>query len=71
MNKLYCYLIACLLFVFNSVAQPTTFNATKHFDYQNGKVTVVAYGKNIFKLTFQPKDYSTNENITDAVVLSA
>ena len=70
MNKIYCYFIVCCLIVTNLSAQPTSFDATKHFDYKNGKVTVVAYGSNIFKLTFQPKSYTTNENITDAVILS-
>ena len=70
MNKLYCFLIVSILTVSGIIAQPSPFYATRHFDYNNGKVTIVAYSKNIFKLTFQPKDYSTNENITDAVVLS-
>ena len=70
MNKIYCYFIVCCLIVTNLSAQSTTTNSAKHFNYKNGKVTVVAYGQNIFKLTYQPKDYTTNENITDAVILS-
>ena len=71
MNKIYCFLIVCLLNVSSIIAQPVKSDVAKYFDYNNGKITIVAYGKNIFKLTFQPKDYSTNENITDAVDLSA
>ncbi len=70
MNKLFCCFILSLLMLANAFAQPVDFNPTKHFDYKNGKVTVLAYGQNIFKLTFQPNDYTTNENITDAVILS-
>ena len=70
MNKLFCFFIVGLLLLANAFAQPTKFDATKYFDYQNGKVTVIAYGQNIFKLTFQPKGYTTNENITNAVILS-
>lgn len=38
-------------------------------NFSNGTVYVQQYAANIFKLTFTSKDYSTNENISDAVLL--
>jgi len=78
MNKVYYYLIVCLLMVSISNAQPKTNASVKTIAHPNGTydlilndgvINVVAYGENIFKLTYQPKNYTTNENITDAVVL--
>ena len=65
MRKLYCYLMISLLFVSSMFAQ------TKILPYKDGNIKVEAYARNIFKLTFLPKGYTTIENITDAVVLSA
>ncbi|MDE3145140.1 MAG: glycoside hydrolase family 31 protein [Bacteroidota bacterium] len=37
--------------------------------YQGGTISYQQYAPNIFKITFQPKDYTSNQNFTDAVIL--
>jgi len=59
--------IACFLILF-SVSILAQQNAVS-FSRWDGKFTVQQFANNIFKLTFQPKDYKTNENISDAVIL--
>lgn len=40
------------------------------FNISNGDYIIRSYSSNIFKITFTPKNYTTGENVSDAVVLS-
>ncbi|MDE3236178.1 MAG: glycoside hydrolase family 31 protein [Bacteroidota bacterium] len=53
------------------VAQTNIKNATQNFSYQNGIISITPYAENVYKLRFQPKGYSNNEYVTNAVVLHA
>jgi len=55
-----CFFLCITLF---SKAQPQNIQLAK------GKWTIQQYSTHIIKLTFQPKGYTTNENISDAVIL--
>lgn len=41
------------------------------YQASNGKYTISYYTDNIIKLTFTPKGYTKNENVSDAVILKA
>jgi oligosaccharide 4-alpha-D-glucosyltransferase len=58
-------LLAPLLLVLSILAQSQTKTT---FPYANGTCTLQQYAPNIVKLTYQPKGYTTNENISDAVI---
>ena len=57
------------VFVFFVLIANAQTNVKNKITYQGGTLTYLQYAPNIFKLSFQPKDYTNNENYTDAVVL--
>ncbi|MBC7887654.1 MAG: DUF5110 domain-containing protein [Ferruginibacter sp.] len=59
-----------LLFsIFFILAFLTTTGQTEKIKTAGGEFTFQQYAKNIIKLTYQPKGYLTNENVSDAVIL--
>jgi oligosaccharide 4-alpha-D-glucosyltransferase len=63
--KRICAAIFFLLIAASLVAQKTSLQ----YNWSDGKFTVQQYAANIFKLAYTPKDYNTNENVSDAVLL--
>jgi oligosaccharide 4-alpha-D-glucosyltransferase len=57
------FVVACALFGQNSS------QTTERFASSSGVFTVSKYKDNIYKISFQPKGYTHNESISDAVIL--
>jgi len=57
------FLSLVFLIVFANVAAQTN-----HYKKARGNWKVIPYAANVVKLVFQPKGYTTNENITNAVI---
>ena len=58
-----------ILFAFFALVLNAQTNVKNKIAYQGGMLTYQQYAPNIFKLSFQPKEYTRNENYTDAVIL--
>ena len=58
-----------ILFAFFALVSNAQTNVKNKIAYQGGMLTYQQYAPNIFKLSFQPKEYIGNENYTDAVIL--
>jgi oligosaccharide 4-alpha-D-glucosyltransferase len=59
-------LLACC--VTTVAAQKTTTAASKTYRHANGAYTVSFYADSMVKITYQPKGYTTGEQVSDAVI---
>lgn len=71
MKKFINFLIAfcCLLSAVIAQQKKSTYPLQFNFKHQQGNWYCTSFSENILKITFQPKQYATNENISDAVIM--